>query len=172
MTLQTNDTYFHIPGIPVNRAIRLGRDRLPCKNKLLANAVQISELSDGLAKDCVKLFFNGWQVSRFHADILLPTWNLTVFQVDVATTPPVECEDPAMVVMSEVACGGPTRQQRQCDRQPQYNTSPNRKRKTCVFQCFNHGLNDIVAVTLQFNKKHWIDGENLRICEIEAYTFW
>ena len=66
--------------------------------------------------------------------------------------------------------------QRQCNREPRFDAFRDREQqsKTCVFQCFNYGFCDLeVTVTVQFVKVPRInEGNNLSICEIQAYTFW
>ena len=163
---------FYVSGIQAQSAVSLG-DQLPCHSPRKADH-RLPGTSTSLKK-CFTLFSNGQQVHRFMATILLPVWNLTVFQIGVVTTPQVECEDPAMVVMIESGdYVGPTKSQIQCCREPRYDKMDNTLLKTCVFQCYNHELADLeTLVTVQLNNMPWVNNtDDLKICGIEAYSFW
>ena len=163
----------HLPGIRIIQDWTIRPGRLPCA---LVGTPRW-ELSDGDISSCLPVFPDAQHVDRFQTYILLPTKNLTIYQVGVVTNLHVRCEDPLMIVMNESGdYFGSRRRQRQCGRKPRYDSFKYSKpqTKTCVFQCLNHGLNSSeVTVTVQFNIVSWINDDNhLMICEIEAYTFW
>ena len=169
---------FNIPEVRVERTTR-SYSWLPCTLPGGNDRPKLPwlkpELSDGNSSSCVWLFpMELSHVNRFQAYIVLASRNLTTFQVSVLTGGPVECKDPDMVVMSDAEdCGGLNRRQRQCGLEEQHDTTTQkgRPRKICIFQCVNPELIPLITVTVQFNKKPWIEDEkHLKICEIEADT--
>ena len=148
----------------------------PLSGRVSKTKPPIPELSDGDTGSCLSL--KGKHTRRYEANILLPTRNLNVYHVGVVTDLHVDCQDPAIIVMSETeGCGGSPRRLRQCGpksrHDPVQDSDRGRQTKACVFQCINHGLNDLnVNVTVQFNTVPWVTEKSLmKICEIEAYTF-
>ena len=134
------------------------------------------ELFDGSSSpwSCVPLFSTGQRVNRFRAIIIMPVQGMAAFQVGVVTSPKVKCEDPAMVVMIESGDNvRQTKPRHQCARERQYDTMKNNSVKTCVFECTNHWLTDLKIIgTVQVNKLPLFNNDHLKICEIEAYSFW
>ena len=152
----------------MERSVRLGK-RPPCITQRALNPKWLRpELSDGNTSICLPIFPGVNEVSWFQADIRLSTPSSSVFQVGVVTTRSVNCGNPATVVMSEVEnFGAPFLRECQCG---QHITLSRGGRQICGYQCFNHGLNDSVTVTVQFNRGPGINEKTkLKICEIAVY---